>query len=182
RDAGHAVDLRRQRPLLHGGHEGLAQQREQSQRAQQQRHGHGQRGAVARGGQVQQAQVVALEEGDQARVMVRAALEEVRAQHGRQEQRHGQRDGQRDRDGQRQRAEHLAFDALQRHQRQEHQDDDGDAEDGGRGHLGGGRQHGAHACAHAVAGLAELVEHVLHHHHGGIDHEADGDRQPPSDM
>ena len=119
-----------------------------------------------------------LEETNQLGIVVRTALEEVRAQHRRQEQRHDQRNRQSHGNGQRQRAEHLAFNALQRHQRQEHQNNDGDTKDGGRSHFHRGRQHSANALTARIASLPQLVEDVFNHHHGRIHHQANGDGQP----
>ena len=68
---------------------------------------------------------------------------------------------------------------MQGHQRQEHQDDDDDAKDGGRGHFLRGIQDQTQAGAATGAGLSQAVKHVLHHHHRGVHHQANGNGQPP---
>jgi hypothetical protein len=87
-------------------------------------------------GPVQQLEVGPLHRRDGLGLVIAvAALEQVGRQHRRQGQRQDQGHEQGDGDGVGQGREHLALHAFQGHQRQEHQDDDADAEDHRRGHF-----------------------------------------------
>jgi hypothetical protein len=120
-------------------------------------------------------QVVPLHEPDRRGVLLVPTLQEVRAQGGRQREREHQRRGQRDGDRVGERREHLAFHALQRHEGQEHQDDDADAVDHGLRDLLH-RLEDDPQLALALA-MRELSEGVLDHHHRAVDDETDGDRE-----
>ena len=106
-------------------------------------------------------------------------LEQIGGQHGRQRQAEHQRDAQRDGDSVGQGREHLALHALQRHQRQEDEDDDANAEDHGSGHLDHGAQDDAGAALAGFRCLTEQAKGVFHDHHRSIHHQADGYRQAP---
>jgi hypothetical protein len=83
---------------------------------------------------------------------------------------------QRDRDGHGQRREHLALQAGETEQRQQHQDYDQHPGDHRAGNLLGGAVHHVQAAG-AGRGLTELGMDVLDHHHGRVHQDADRDRQ-----
>ena len=105
-----------------------------------------------------------------------AALQQERGQHRHHGERQQQRGRQGEHDGQRHRAEHLALQAFEGQQRQEHDDDDQDARGHRRGHLAGGaKDQVQQRLAGRGAAFGELGLDVLDHHHRGVHQHADGD-------
>ena len=100
--------------------------------------------------------------------------QQPRGEHRNHRERQQQRCPQRKHDGQCHRAKQLAFQALQREQRQEHDHDDGDARAHGGGHLLRGPVQRVQARR---TRLYRTRFDVFDHHHGGIDQHADGNRQ-----
>ena len=114
-----------------------------------------------------QAAVGAAEQTNKPGVVFGPALEQIGAEHRREGKAEEERDGEGNSDGVREGREHLAFHALQGHERNEHKDDDGDAEERGRRDFLHGREDELNFLTSrerlfaVVAGVAEAGKDVF---------------------
>jgi hypothetical protein len=106
-----------------------------------------------------------------------ALLEAERGQHGHQREREQQRPGERKDDGERDRRKQLAFEALKREQRQEHQRDDHDARRDRHDHVARRAQHEVEAGRRlpAFPHVTQPLDDILDDDDRAIDEHADGD-------
>ena len=174
-DVGDAVHIRGDGAFPQLGDERSAEERHQRDGPREGHHRRTDRQPGAGQCTGQQGPVGALEGRDEPRVMFVAPAQHVGRQHGRERQRQQQRDAERNGNRIGQGREHLPFHALQRHQRQEYEDDDADAEDDRRAHFTDSVEH--HTDAVASVGVGQPCVDVLDDHDRAIHHQADGDGQ-----
>ena len=105
-------------------------------------------------------------------------LEQIESEHRDKRQRQNQRRTERQHDGQGDRREKLAFQPLQRQQRQEYQRDDCKARSDRLGHFDSGDEHVVDFAVCRVFGIGKPLYNILDHDHRAIDEDADGDRKP----
>ena len=108
-------------------------------------------------------------------VVVRHLLEQEGRQHRDDGKREDERTAQREYDRHRHRHEELAFETLQRHQRQEDDGDDQDAGGDRRGHLTHRTKHHVLTRQLVLAVMSHVLDDVLDHHHRAVNQHAQRD-------
>ena len=109
-------------------------------------------------------------------MFVRHLFQEKGAKRRHEGERKDERAKQRKRNGESKRAEHLSFEPFKGEERQEDDDDNGNAEDNWPAHLLGGIKHGLDFAGVAVVRftrigfLGEATVNIFHHHDGAIHH------------
>ncbi len=111
-------------------------------------------------------------------IRVRLHFEQVKRQYRHQRERQHQRRGEGQHDGQRHRAEQLAFQSLQREQRQEYDGDDRKAISDRLCHFGHGDEYITQLARCRVLRIGQPLDHILDHHNRAVDKDAHRNGKP----